>query len=81
MTREDIIRMAREAGLLVIGTADGSEAVYTWPQGITDELERFAALVAAAEREACAKVVEDYCGAWDDEGYALAAAIRARGDK
>ena len=32
------------------------------------------------EREACAKVVEDYCGAWDDEGYALAAAIRARGD-
>jgi len=34
-----------------------------------------------AEREACAKVVEDYCGAWDDEGYALAAAIRARGDK
>ena len=33
------------------------------------------------EREACAKVVEDYCGAWDDEGYALAAAIRARGEK
>ena len=63
MNREDLIRMAREAGLLVIGTADGSEAVYTWPQGITDELERFAALVAAAaraeEREACAKVCED----------------------
>lgn len=35
--------------------------------------------LVAAEREACAKVVEDYCGAWDDEGYALAAAIRARG--
>ena len=33
------------------------------------------------EREACAKVVEDYCGAWDDEGYALATAIRARGNK
>lgn len=30
------------------------------------------------EREACAKVVEDYCGAWDDKGYALSAAIRAR---
>ena len=51
MNRDDVIRMARESGLLVIGTADGSEAVYTWPQGITDELERFAALVAAAERE------------------------------
>ena len=33
----------------------------------------------AHEREECAKVVEDYCGAWDDKGYALAAAIRARG--
>ena len=32
------------------------------------------------ERSACAKVVEDYCGAWDDKGYALVAAIRARGD-
>ena len=35
----------------------------------------------AQEREACAKAVEDYCGAWDNEGYALAAAIRARGEK
>jgi hypothetical protein len=59
MDKEDIIRMAREAGLLVVGTADGGEAVYTWPKGITDELERFAALVAAAEREACAKVCEE----------------------
>jgi hypothetical protein len=68
MTREDIIRMAKECG--------------NW-SGQTVEmnvvgLERFAKLVAAAEREACAKVVEDYCGAWDDKGYALAAAIRAR---
>ena len=67
MNREDIIRMAREAGL------DPDLWNYT------DAFERFAALVAAHEREACAKVVEDYCGAWDDEGYALAAAIRARG--
>ena len=51
MTRDEIIRLAREAGLLVIGTADGSEAVYTWPQGITEEIERFATLIAAAERE------------------------------
>ena len=49
MTREDIIRMAREAG------AGEPESLY----GRTDyvvmtwfELERFAALVAAAEREA-----------------------------
>ena len=66
MTRDDIIKLAREAGL--------------WP-GVTDmfpkELERFAALVAEREREACAKLVEDdfdYCG---DE-LIVAAAIRAR---
>jgi hypothetical protein len=69
MNREGIIRMAREAGF-----ADSNGVVHAFYQ-----LERFAALVAAAEREACAKVVEDYCGAWDDKGYTLAAAIRARG--
>ena len=44
------------------------------------QLNKLIADAVAAEREACAKVVEDYCGAWDDEGYALAAAIRARGE-
>jgi hypothetical protein len=33
------------------------------------------------EREACAKVVENYAGAWDDQGYALSQAIRARGQE
>jgi len=36
---------------------------------------------AKAEREACAKVAENYAGAWDDQGYALAQAIRARGQE
>jgi hypothetical protein len=44
MTREDIIRMAREAGIRDC-TCNGEFGC----------LERFAALVAAAEREACAK--------------------------
>ncbi len=35
--------------------------------------------VITAEREECAKIVESYCGAWDDKGYALAQAIRNRG--
>jgi len=46
MNREDIIRMAREAGIVF----DDKAAPF---------YERFAALVAAAEREACAKVCED----------------------
>ncbi len=50
MTREDIIRMAREAGGGV-----GTSGRWLMTQ---EELVRFAALVAAAEREACAKVAE-----------------------
>ncbi len=73
MTRDDIIRMAREAGIVVTG-----EAVW-----------KLCELVAAAEREACAKLceelrhpwglsaeTEDWVGATDH----CAAAIRARGN-
>jgi hypothetical protein len=89
MTRDDIIRMAREA-----------EISQSHAEGMTDFLERFATLVAAAERnrtwtqahwteyersiaaaerEACAKVCE--AGKHSDyDGHAdCAAAIRARG--
>jgi hypothetical protein len=76
MNREDIIRMAREVADKEKVDPYINEFVVLTPE----ELERFAALVAEHERNTCAKVVEDYCGAWDDEGYALAAAIRARGD-
>jgi hypothetical protein len=53
MNRDDIIRMAREAGLCDEDGRDSDSIV------ITDYLEHFAALVAAAEREACAKVCEE----------------------
>ena len=44
--------------------------------------EKFAALVAAAEREACAKVCEPQ-DKWDDPltAWSIAQAIRARGSK
>ncbi len=75
MNREEIIRMAREAVRLPEPQTPQEEAIEL---ALAPIFERFAALVAAAEREACAKVVEDYCGAWDDKGYALSSAIRAR---
>ena len=50
MTRDDIIRMAKEAGLTL-------SSFCRW-NAYSDDLERFAALVAAAEREACAKACE-----------------------
>jgi hypothetical protein len=72
MTRDDIIRMAREAGFV--------DASFCRWSAYTDDLERFAALVAAAEREACAKVAEAW-GSWiGDGGQLVANAIRARGD-
>ena len=49
MTRDDIIRMAEHAGF--------GMPVQVF-QFRAEELERFARLVATAEREACAKVCE-----------------------
>jgi hypothetical protein len=50
MTRDDIIRLAREAGFVrVVAThTDGSLTTTVAP---IEELERFAALIAAAERD------------------------------
>ena len=72
MTREDIIRMAREAG------AYWDEEAYLLPQHY---FERFAALVAAAEREECAKVAEAYEPRCEVCPRGVAEAIRARGEK
>jgi len=44
------------------------------------DIEHFAALVAAAEREACAKVCDDWPNGRDDV-YLIGVAIRARGEK
>ena len=70
MTRDDIIRMAREAAFYdgEIGRAE-------------DSFVHFAALVAAAEREACAKVCDALHYEVDAYGAQCAAAIRARGQE
>jgi hypothetical protein len=83
MNREELIRMARESGA----------APYTnrhYPDRTThtfspNQLERFAALVAAAEREACAKICDDRAFQFFTESpffvemHELADKIRARG--
>lgn len=70
MTRDDVIRMAREAGLRRFG-----------PLNIDCELERFAALVAAREREECAREADHWYNTNKSHrcGDYIAAAIRARG--
>ena len=57
MTRDDIIRMAREVGFVAYGEDAGEYRIPT--PAFHTRLERFAALVAAAEREAIAQMIED----------------------
>lgn len=74
MTRDEIIAMAKEAV---------SVSATFWPDdftGLMSVFERFAALVAAAEREACAQVAMEFRrGAGNPVCGEVAAAIRQRG--
>jgi IS4 transposase len=77
MTRDDVIRLAREAHMHHMA----------WDDDYIEGTERFAALVAAAEREACAKACEWEAAKleqWPQRDVltvrACAAAIRARGE-
>ena len=93
MNRDDIIRMAREADpgfevddLALLGVLHHAEYLVGM-----EAIERFAALVAAAEREACAQLCESNDAAWtetysprsstawNDACHTCAAAIRDRG--
>ena len=75
MTQDEIIEMAQEAGLEVDG-------VYFSDTMYRAVLVRFAKLVAAAEREACAQACEkeqEYWG-WGTV-FDAARLIRARGEQ
>jgi len=78
MTRDDIIRMARKANILEPLGYDNPH-MNNWRDDVVRNLERFAALVAAAEREACLKVCEAEGARIDASWTSCAAAIRARG--
>lgn len=68
MTREEIVQMAKEAGYGLSLSDMHAPA-----------LERFAALVASAEREECARRVEVFDKAFQTGGV-IAHALRARGE-
>ena len=59
MNRDDIIRMAMEAWLDVYGLGKDRTK-------FAEALERFAELVTAQERDACAKVCEERSKGWDN---------------
>jgi hypothetical protein len=70
MTQDEIIEMARHAGLIA------PSAILQEGRTHDRAIEAFAKLVAEREREACAKVCDDHCS-WT--GMALAPTIRSRG--
>ncbi len=74
LNKDDIIRMVKEAGI----SKPWDQEPVKW-----ETLERFAKLVAAAEREACAKLCEQFYTESDAEFYRseFASAIRARGQE
>jgi hypothetical protein len=69
MTRDDIMRMARETDCL-----DDQHYGSVW----ADKLERFAKLVAAAEREACAELLDEMAAEDKLSNYYRVAALRIR---
>ena len=82
MNRDDIIRMAWKAGFERLGHTDNDWVCYP------EDIERFANLVASAEREACALRAEEFLTEpepdWDGDFWnqaieRVALAIRARG--
>ena len=97
MTKDDIIRMAREAGFRAghIELYGSGPMPFVAPCSATDcmpELVRFAAIVAAAEREACKQACEGLrgtvsmfatskdCRLHNNAITCCVQAIRARGD-
>ncbi len=93
MNREDIIKLARDAGLYVGRNISGVQLVgSSYEEGgllvhlTVEELKRFAELVRADEREVCAKACEETTASWTQDLYNsgcmdCAAAIRARGEQ
>ena len=79
MDRELIIRLAQEVGLWEMLEGYSSEyGSLDAEEDCLPELQRFAALVAAHEREECAKVCEAEGQRIDASWSSCAAAIRGR---
>jgi hypothetical protein len=77
MTQDEIIEMAEQAG--VAFSSDDYPDIWGVHMHVgKQEIEAFAKLVAAKEREACAKVCDSFCQSWLEGAEECADAIRAR---
>jgi hypothetical protein len=78
MTQNEIIDMARQVGFNLSGELILDDAGRTT---ITNRMVGFAKLVAAKEREACAKVCDELQDVPATEPHHCAEDIRARGEQ
>lgn len=73
MTQDEIIDMARDTASH--GTHANGETIYTF---YLEQLEAFAKLVAEKEREACAKIADEWAVGWPHPSQVIAERIRER---
>lgn len=81
---QELMNMAKQAGFQVF-RAEGllphvPEDIFIGNMCVTKEVKAFAALVAAAEREACAKLADEWAVGWPHPAKTIALDIRARGE-
>jgi hypothetical protein len=79
--KEDIIKWAREAGFTFCEESYKYQpnCLFYGGYAVDEQLKRFAALVAAAEREACAELAFEMLVKVEGTDFDVPDAIRARG--
>ena len=75
MTQDQIIEMARQAGLHVATDVNWMPVI-----GL-DYAKKLIELAAAKEREACAKIADEWAVGWPHPSKVIAEEIRARGQE
>jgi hypothetical protein len=78
MTQDEIIEMARQAGGIdMTNTLAGNFTAWIGT-GTPEFLERFAKQIAEKEREACAKIADEWAVGWPHPSQSIAEWIRKR---
>jgi len=77
MTQDEIIEMAKQAGGIEVDKDDPQCSIGKIAFDL-EELEAFAKLVAEREREACAKIADEWAVGWPHPSEVIAERIRER---
>ena len=83
MTDQEILELVDQSGLVAVAEVFDAE-LFAFARAIesrtlTNQKARWYQIGVEAERHDIVKMVENYCGAWDDKGQTLVQMIQARG--